>query len=375
MGRKPVVRVMHGSARGEALHATSIGRAILQWGVYLQELLTAFLSPSTVVGVSANTQRDNPFVRRIIPHGVDTAIFQPLPIGKSPHPSIVFVGAVDGRKRGGFLLDIFERVIRPAYPDAELTFVGPKGPSQPGVTYVTGVPDKDLAALYRRAWVCAAPSTYEGFGLPYLEAMACGTAVIATPNPGSREVLGEDYSGLVEDARVCAGTHEAAGGRGQAARARDRRHPPRRGVLHRPYDRSVRSALERFARFACAINRFSLARLFFRRRSTSRSTRQCEEGAAVPHVPWGWLELFVLVQVLWGVLLFVPGSQALPLLYSSVSVRGQPRCARRVHAIQPERTAERPARDGFSRRSHSWSPASFTRRPGSCRASRRSFFS
>ena len=199
LGRTPVVRVMHGSARGEALHATSIGRAILQWGVYLQELLTAFLSPASVVGVSTNTQRDNRFVRRVIPNGIDTAMFQPLPIGKSPHPSIVFVGAVDGRKRGGFLLDIFERVVRPAYPDAELTFVGPQGPSQPGVLYVTGVPDKDLAALYRRAWVCAAPSTYEGFGLPYLEAMACGTAVIATPNPGSREVLGEDYSGLVED--------------------------------------------------------------------------------------------------------------------------------------------------------------------------------
>jgi glycosyltransferase involved in cell wall biosynthesis len=30
--------------------------------------------------------------------------------------------------------------------------------------------------------------------------MACGTAVVATPNPGSREVLGEDYAGLVEDA-------------------------------------------------------------------------------------------------------------------------------------------------------------------------------
>ena len=199
MGRKPVVRVMHGSARGEALHATSIGRAALQWGVYAQELLTAFLSPSAVVGVSANTRRDNPFVRRIIPHGVDTAIFHPQPIGKSAHPSIVFVGAVDGRKRGGFLLDIFARVIRPAHSDAELTFVGPKGPSQPGVTYVTGVPDRDLAALYRRAWACAVPSTYEGFGLPYLEAMACGTAVIATPNPGSCEVLGRDYSGLVED--------------------------------------------------------------------------------------------------------------------------------------------------------------------------------
>src|SRR5215213_3457154 len=34
------------------------------------------------------------------------------------------------------------------------------------------------------------------------------------------------------------------------------------------------------------------------------------EGEATPPVPWGWLELFVLVQVLWGVLLFMPGSQA-----------------------------------------------------------------
>ena len=199
MRRKPVVRVMHGSARGEALHATSIGRAVMQWGVYLQELLTAFVSPSNVVGVSANTQRDNPFVRRVIPHGVDTAIFHPTPREKSPYPSIVFVGAVDGRKRGRFLLDIFERIIRPTLPSAQLTFVGPQGPPQQGVTYLTGVADDALATLYRRAWVCAAPSTYEGFGLPYLEAMACGTAVVATPNPGSREVLGEDYSGLVED--------------------------------------------------------------------------------------------------------------------------------------------------------------------------------
>jgi phosphatidylinositol alpha-mannosyltransferase len=191
---------MHGSARGEAQHATSVGRAVLQWGVYLQELLTAFLSPAGVVGVSKNTQRDNPFVRRIILNGVDTEIFHPRPAGKSAHPSIVFVGALDGRKRGAFLLEIFERFIRPAFPNAELTFVGPQGALQEGVTYVTGVSDDRLAELYRRAWLCAAPSTYEGFGLPYLEAMACGTAVVATPNPGSREVMGEDYPGLVEDA-------------------------------------------------------------------------------------------------------------------------------------------------------------------------------
>ena len=199
MGRTPVLRVMHGSARREAQHATSVGRAILQWGVYLQELLTAFVSPSGVVAVSGNTQLDNPFVRRLIPNGVDTGIFHPHPIGKSPHPSVVFVGALEGRKRGRFLLDLFERAVRPAFPDAELTFVGAPGAPQPGVTYMTGVPDADLAAVYRSAWVCAVPSTYEGFGLPYLEAMACGTAVVATPNPGSREVIGDDYAGVVED--------------------------------------------------------------------------------------------------------------------------------------------------------------------------------
>ena len=69
----------------------------------------------------------------------------------------------------------------------------------PGVTYHTGVSDEELATFYRRAWVYASPSTYEGFGLPYLEAMACGTAVVATPNPGSREVLAEGKFGLLAD--------------------------------------------------------------------------------------------------------------------------------------------------------------------------------
>lgn len=79
-------------------------------------------------------------------------------------------------------------------------FVGPTGKSMAGVTYHTGIGDEQLAALYRRAWLCVSPSTYEGFGLPYLEAMACGTAVVATPNPGSREVLEGGASGrLVED--------------------------------------------------------------------------------------------------------------------------------------------------------------------------------
>jgi phosphatidylinositol alpha-mannosyltransferase len=191
---KPVLRVMHGSALGEARSATSVGRYVLQLGVYAQELLTA-LTQRGVVAVSTNTTRDNPFVARVIPHGVDERMFMPWPPGKSAEPSLLFVGALDGRKRGRFLLDVFANQIQPRCPSASLTIVGGAGPAHPSVTYVTGVDDQQLATLYRRAWVYASPSTYEGFGLPYLEAMACGTPVVATENPGSIEVLGDGVFG------------------------------------------------------------------------------------------------------------------------------------------------------------------------------------
>ena len=58
-----------------------------------------------------------------------------------------------------------------------------------GVRYVGRVSLARLIELYRSAWIFCLPSTYEGFGVPYIEAMAAGTAVVATQNPGAREVL------------------------------------------------------------------------------------------------------------------------------------------------------------------------------------------
>lgn len=193
---RPVLRVMHGSARREAQSATTLGRYLLQYGVFAQELLTA-LCQDRVVAVSENARRDNPFIRRVLPHGVDDTIFTPRPELRSHEPSILFVGSLDGRKRGSFLVDAFRRHVQPRHPSATLTMVGPNGPSCEGVNYKTGVPDAELADLYRRAWVYASPSTYEGFGLPYLEAMACGAPVVASENPGSIEVLDAGRCGLL----------------------------------------------------------------------------------------------------------------------------------------------------------------------------------
>lgn len=60
------------------------------------------------------------------------------------------------------------------------------------------VADEDLPALYTLASVLAFPSWYEGFGLPILEAMACGTPVVSADNSSLPEVVGD--AGLLVDA-------------------------------------------------------------------------------------------------------------------------------------------------------------------------------
>lgn len=77
--------------------------------------------------------------------------------------------------------------------------------------HLTGhVPDDDLAAIYTAAHALVFPSDEEGFGLPPVEALACGTPVAATDSPAVREVLGDraafvdagDMPGLVAAAQA-----------------------------------------------------------------------------------------------------------------------------------------------------------------------------
>ena len=194
----PVLRIMHGSALDEARTARTLFRKGLQFGVYLQELIT--VHTQTTVGISRNTHRRYRALQEIIPNGVDANRFYPDNAAKTSQPSILFVGKLGGRKRGQLLIDWFAKFIRPALPEATLWMVSEPGDPTAGVHYFSGLSDTDLAALYRSASVYASPSCYEGFGLPYLEAMASGTPVIASANPGSREVTADgQYGLLIED--------------------------------------------------------------------------------------------------------------------------------------------------------------------------------
>ena len=73
-----------------------------------------------------------------------------------------------------------------------LVLAGPHSPwaeELPDVTLTGHVPDDDLAAIYTGARALVFPSDDEGFGLPTVEALACGTPVVASDVPAMREVL------------------------------------------------------------------------------------------------------------------------------------------------------------------------------------------
>jgi glycosyltransferase involved in cell wall biosynthesis len=65
------------------------------------------------------------------------------------------------------------------------------------IRFLGYVPEADLPALYNDAAVLAFPSSYEGFGLPALEAMACATPVLTSNTSSLPEVVGE--AGLLVD--------------------------------------------------------------------------------------------------------------------------------------------------------------------------------
>jgi glycosyltransferase involved in cell wall biosynthesis len=195
------VRTMHGSCMAEALHIPRMKEKLRMTLLGLSEIVATGAAHRTVA-VSDNTRTSYPWIRQVIPNGVSLGTFSPAS-EKAPAPTILFVGTYKNRKRGELLMQAFQQRVRAATPEAQLWMVCSDAPWAPGVTVLGRVSENDLAELYRKAWVFCLPSSYEGFGVPYIEAMASGTAVVATPNPGAEEVLGQGrYGRLVEPAAL-----------------------------------------------------------------------------------------------------------------------------------------------------------------------------
>ena len=195
------IHTYHGSCFAEFQHQKTVREKLRMLGLAACEYGSTFFCDEGVA-VSENSRKDLPYVKHLIPNGVDLERFYPAS-PKSDVPSILFVGTLRGRKRGDVLLKAFSDQILKEFPEALLWAVCEEPVSGPNIQWLGRVPEDVLCELYRRAWVFCLPSTYEGFGVPYIEAMASGTAVVATPNLGALEVLnGGSYGLIVQERRL-----------------------------------------------------------------------------------------------------------------------------------------------------------------------------
>jgi glycosyltransferase involved in cell wall biosynthesis len=173
---------------------------------------------NAIVAISECTKRDAvtayhiPADRiRVIHLGVDARFMPVDPVlateirsrYRLPARYILAVGTIEPRKNLTTLLHAYVE-LREQVPDLELVIAGKRGWRADAffdrlrelgladrVTFPGFVPDDDLPTVYSSATVLAFPSIYEGFGLPVLEAMACGTPVVCSNTSSLPEIAAE----------------------------------------------------------------------------------------------------------------------------------------------------------------------------------------
>lgn len=138
----------------------------------------------------------------VTPNGVDHSVFHPdakQTIADLPDRYILFVGTLEPRKNLNSLLQTWSK-IEHRHRDTWLLVAGVRGsvfrgvdllPAMERVCFLGYVDDETLAGLYAHAALFVLPSYEEGFGLPALEAMACGAPVIVSDGGALPEVVGE----------------------------------------------------------------------------------------------------------------------------------------------------------------------------------------
>jgi glycosyltransferase involved in cell wall biosynthesis len=192
-------------------HATSPQRCVTlrRWYGFLGMQMEVARQLPRHITVSENSKKDivaqmrvHPDTLHIVPVGVDQERFRPLAYVQKVPGRLMTTASADVPLKGlPYLIEALAKV-RAERPDAHLVVIGqprhksavPAQIERLGLTdavqFVTGVSDQRIVELYAEAEVAVVPSLYEGFSLPAIEAMACGTTLVTTTGGALPEVVG-----------------------------------------------------------------------------------------------------------------------------------------------------------------------------------------
>jgi glycosyltransferase involved in cell wall biosynthesis len=156
--------------------------------------------------------------------GVDSDLFHPGKgrVHEAERPTVLFVGNIIENKGIDTLFDAVMR-LRSKYPDIHLQILGKEDNelaprfrehmdregSHRNCEFVGFVDFKLLPEYYRQAHVYCSPAEFEGLGTTYLEAMSCGTPVVASTAGGTQESVLNGQTGLLVPPRDVAATADA----------------------------------------------------------------------------------------------------------------------------------------------------------------------
>jgi len=198
-------------------HLPSHHKPLNRW--YLSLTMPLYCRRATqIIAVSAHTRDDLIGLYRLPPEKITVVYeaaaphFRPQPLERVevvraryglPKRYLLSVGTIEPRKNLSRMLTAFERIRAEGLTDGWV-IVGKRGwlygdffarlersLARETVCFPGYVPDEDLPAVYAGAQALVFPSLYEGFGLPVLEAMACGTPVAASDASSIPEVGGD----------------------------------------------------------------------------------------------------------------------------------------------------------------------------------------
>jgi len=214
LGSCPTVLTIHdlvSYAHPETLLPRSVRRARYRLPIMARRA-TMIVTPTSVVRLEVCERLRIKPEKVVVVHDAPRGCFRPLAPNQSLATTrrlgidddfLLFVGTIEPRKNLLTLIRSFENVLKNTSLRPQLVIAGEEGwLTDELFGYVkvrdfgdrlrwTGyVSDDDLCALYSSCRAFIYPSIYEGFGLPPLEAMACGAPVISSSIPSIREVLG-----------------------------------------------------------------------------------------------------------------------------------------------------------------------------------------